>query len=223
MAQVLQSLDAQVLLDHGCLFGGGTAIALRCDEFRESADIDFMVSQLSGYRGLRQTLRGPQGLDFITRPGQRLSLSRELRADQYGLRTFVRVDDVQIKFEIVLEGRIELEPAGPDDRVCGVATLTPLDTLSSKLLAHADRWADDATASRDLIDLAMLAPAKTLLRQAMTKAGLAYGQSIAESLNKAIEALRVRPQRLAECMQSLGITAVPRALLWQRIKALGKA
>ena len=30
----------------------------------------------------------------------------------------------------------------------------PLDRVASKLLAHADRWRDDAALSRDLIDLA---------------------------------------------------------------------
>jgi len=41
---VLQALDADALASHACLFGGGTAMALRYGEYRESFDIDFLVS-----------------------------------------------------------------------------------------------------------------------------------------------------------------------------------
>ena len=46
IATVLEALDAQKLADCECLFGGGTAIALAYEEFRESVDIDFLVSSL---------------------------------------------------------------------------------------------------------------------------------------------------------------------------------
>ncbi len=49
IAQVLSSLDGSLLKKHGCLFGGGTVIALRFGEYRESVDIDFLVSDLNGY------------------------------------------------------------------------------------------------------------------------------------------------------------------------------
>jgi hypothetical protein len=39
-----------------CYFGGGTAMALRYGEYRESVDIDFLVSDLAGYREMRQLL-----------------------------------------------------------------------------------------------------------------------------------------------------------------------
>lgn len=79
----------------------------------------------------------------ITRTGHALNQTREVRADQCGIRTMLQVDDVGIKFEIVLEGRIELKPPGPDDRQCGVATLTPLDMVTSKLLAAGPVHAGD--------------------------------------------------------------------------------
>ena len=72
--------------------------------------------------------------------------------------------DTEIKFEIVLEARIELELPGPEDRIEDVATLTPLDMAASKLLANSDRWADDSVFSRDIIDLAMMKPGASLLR-----------------------------------------------------------
>ena len=74
--------------------------------------------------------------------------------------------------------------------------------------------------SRDLIDLAMMEPDKRLLGLAAAKAKKAYGKSIGDDLDKAIEALRARPHRLDRCMEALQITKVPKALLWKRIKAL---
>ena len=108
------------LARHGCLFGGGTAIALRHGEYRESVDMDFLVSYLPAYRALRQMLTGAPNLSPITRPGQPLELIRELRADQYGLRTLVLVGGVAIKFEIVHEARITLDAPGAADALCGV-------------------------------------------------------------------------------------------------------
>ena len=221
VASVLEALDADALLAQRCLFGGGTALALRHGEYRESVDIDFLVSYREGYGQLRQALTGAEGINALTRPDKRLAQTREMRADQYGIRTMLRVEGVEIKFEIVLEARITLDPPGADDRICGVAVLTPLDAAASKLLAHSDRWLDDATVCRDLIDLAMMAPPKKLLRQAIDKAALSYGASIEADLSKAIQHLREHPQRLDKCMQAMRLTAVPKAVLWQRIKALG--
>ena len=74
--------------------------------------------------------------------------------------------------------------------------------------------------SRELIDLAMMQPDAALLRAALAKAKAAYGKSVAADLDKAIEALRVRPHRLDRCREALQMTTVPKALLWKRIKAL---
>lgn len=220
IATVLEALDADCLLANACLFGGGTAMTLRHGEYRESVDIDFLVSSVDGYRQLRQRLTGTAGVQALARPGKTLGPVREPRADQYGVRTMLRVDGVDIKFEMVLEGRMVLDAPGIDDRVCGVATLTPLDMVASKLLANSDRWRDDAVHSRDLIDLAMMAPPRPLLRQAITKAAAAYGDSVQADLVKAIADLRARPHRLDGCMQALGMQAVSKAQLWARIRKL---
>ena len=219
IARVLEALDAPLLAGNGCLFAGGTAMALRFGEYRESVDIDFLVSDREGYRALRERLTGREGIAAITRPGAALTQARELRADQYGLRTLLAVDGADIKFEIVLEGRIELEQPNEADRLCGVCTLTPLDMAAAKLLANSDRWRDDSVFSRDLIDLAMMAPPKKLREQALAKAAQAYGASVEADLVSAIQTLRDRPQRLERCMRALQMT-LPAAQLWQRIRAL---
>lgn len=220
IALVLQALDPAVLAAHHCLFGGGTAIALRYGEFRESVDIDFLVADAEGYRALRQLLGGLAGLAPLARPGLSLELAREVRTDQYGIRTVVKTEGVGIKFEIVREARIALEAPGPQDLVCGVATLAPVDLVASKLLANADRWGDDSVFSRDLIDLAMMAPSPALLAQARDKAEQAYGTSVRESVHEAVEALRRRPQRLNECLQALRVQGVSSGAVLQRIRNL---
>ena len=222
VATVLESLDADALACNACLFGGGTATALRYGEYRESIDIDFLVSNRDGYRQLRQRLTGPQGMLAVVKPGHGLQQTREMRADQYGIRTLLRVEGVDIKFEIVLEGRIELEAPGAKDRICGVATLTPLDMATAKLLALCDRWRDDAVLSRDLIDLAMMTPPKKLLHKAIDKAKAAYGDSVEADLSKAIQDLSERPHRLDRCMVDMRMTTVSKAVLWARIRALAR-
>jgi len=223
VALVLQSLEPQALADRHCYFGGGTAMALLHGEFRESVDIDFMVSDVNGYRELRQMMGGAAGLGAIVRTGIRLELARDVRTDQYGIRTHVRAGGSTIKFEIVLEARIELATPAQADRICGVQALTALDLAAEKLLANADRWPDDAVHSRDLIDLAMQGAGKALLEKACAKAEAAYGTSVRRSLAQAVQALRNRPHRLETCMKALAMDSVTKAQLWQRIRRLERA
>ena len=220
IARVLSALDADLLREANCLFGGGTAMALRFGEYLDSVDMDFLVSDLGSYRRLRQLLTGEAGFAGLLRPaGEQFRPAREVRADQYGIRTTLLIDDLPIKFEIVLEGRIELEAASGKYLVCGVSTLTPLDMATSKLLANADRWRDDGVFSRDVIDLAMMSPSLPLLRKALLKAQGAYGEAIARDLERAIERLQNRPNWLERCMQVMAMN-LPKAVLWERIRAL---
>lgn len=220
IATILQVLDAEMLLKRSCYFGGGTAIVLSHDEYRESLDVDFMISDKEGYKDLRQSVTGGSGLSALVRPGARLNLARDVRADQYGLRTMIQAGSVNIKFEIVFENRIQFDRPGPSDRVCGVATLTKVDMAASKLLANSDRWSDDSVYSRDLIDLAMLNLNSEDFHQALEKASDAYGASIERDLKKAIKNLKSRKGRLSECLEALKMEQVPEALVWQRIRDL---
>jgi hypothetical protein len=202
------------------LFGGGTCIALLHGEYRESVDIDFLVSDTAGYRELRQLLTGPSGLAAITHPrAVPLVALREIRADQYGIRTQVQMDGLAIKFEIVREARIALEPPGAMDAICGVSTLTRLDLATSKLLANSDRQSDDGVFSRDVIDLAMMDLPLPALRAALAKAEQAYGPSVARDLGKAVDRLQTRTGWLERCMLVMAMQ-MPKAVLWQKVRAL---
>lgn len=220
IAQVLHALDGDVFRQHDCLFGGGTAIAMRYGEFRESVDIGFLVSSKTGYRDLRQLARNGLEALFKDKPPPFSSI-REVRSDQYGIRSMLEVVGKRIKFEIVQEGRIELEAPGPDDTVCGINTLSPLDMATSKLLANSDRWNDDGAFNRDLIDLAMIQPARKLLEEAVSKAQTAYGNAILDDLAKAIDRMENRRDWLERCMKTMAMD-MPKAVLWKHIRQLKK-
>ena len=216
MAEVLSILDAPLLAEHNCWFGGGTAIVLANGEFRESVDIDFLVSDAQSYRALRQIVRNG-GLDALAK--RELDLGRTPIVDGYGIRTSVLVAGVAFKFEIIHEGRIDLDTPYPDDEICGVRILTQTDQVASKLLANDDRWADTSTFSRDLIDLAMMKPTAPALKAGARKAVDAYGKTVGESLNNAVTYIRERPHRLDDCIRALKVDA-PRAVVWQSIRDL---
>lgn len=218
VAGVLHALDAELLAGSRCYFGGGTALALRYGEYRESVDIDFVVSDKAGYRDLRQKVRQSEGFNALTR--RPVTVLRPVVADQYGIRAVLDADGEPVKFEIILEGRIALETPGPDENICGVTTLTALDMAAGKLLVNSDRWADRAVFSRDVIDVAMMDPGPDLLRRAIAKAESAYGSTIVADLNGAIDYLRDNPHRLDDCMRELQMSATPKAVLWDRIKRL---
>lgn len=216
VAQVLSVLDAALLAEHGCWFGGGTAIVLTHGEYRESVDIDFLVSDQPSYRALRTIVKN-EGLASLA--GGELDLPRPAVVDNYGIRAVVRVAGVAIKFEIIHEGRIALDVPSPQDEICGVRTLTGTDQVASKLLANDDRWADASTFSRDLVDLAMMAPVPAVLAAGADKAVGAYGQTVGDSLRSAVEHLRQHPHRLDACIRALKMHAA-RAVVWQNIREL---
>tara|TARA_B110000008_G_scaffold161368_1_gene162008 strand:+ start:138 stop:851 length:714 start_codon:yes stop_codon:yes gene_type:complete len=219
IAKVLESLDADLLKRHNCLFAGGTAIALGYGEYRESVDIDFLVSDLASYRYLRNSVR-EQGLQVLMKSTDASQLqTSDIRSDQYGIRTKLFVEGKPIKFEIVLEGRISLAEPGQKDSVLGVATLMKIDMAVSKLLANSDRGLDVGMHCRDVIDLAMLSLNKSEFAEATTKGEAAYGEAILKDLAKVIGMLSEANGLLERCMKAMDVS-VPRALLWQNISKL---
>ena len=217
IATLLGQLKPELLRRHHCLFGGGTAIALRYGEFRQSVDVDLLVSDRQGYRELRQLIRRDNSLRALWKdPQHPLEENREPLTDQYGIRAGVIVTGVAIKLEIVLEGRISLERPSEEDAICGIASLTLNDLICSKLLANSDRWNDDGIFNRDLLDLAHLPLTPASWGRALAKAEEAYGDAVRTDLAKAVERLQQREGWLERCHQVLAIEA-PRAALWQRL------
>lgn len=103
--QVLVSLNGDLLARAGCWFGGGTRVAMELGEFRESVDVDFLCESREGYRLLRGTVTQSSLGGIFSRT---FDLMRDVRADVYGIRTFLCVDGQPVKFAVVFEGRIPL-------------------------------------------------------------------------------------------------------------------
>ncbi len=216
IGQVLECIDAGLMLKHRCLFGGGTAIALTHGEFRESADIGFICASIDGYRALRGLVHEGGVQALFTRP---VTALRGPKIDQYGVRCPLKVDGTPVKFEIVFEGRVALADPSPQDKICGIWALALEDKVATKLMANSDRWADDSVMCRDIIDLAMLAPTGLLDPIGIDKALRAYGPSVINDLDKSRTHLLEREGRLALCMRKMGMT-MPIDLLRDRIQAL---
>jgi hypothetical protein len=195
---LLAALNADFLSQNKCFFGGGTAIVLALNEYRESVDIDFLCASQEGYRELSNTIHDTSLGAIFSRPVQ---LAREVRADRYGIRTFLRIDDVPVKFEIVSEGRIQIE--GEMNTATGVPTLTRADMYAEKLLANTDRYRDKAVASRDIIDLAMMIGHWGAVPQtAWDKVRQAYGSSSDRAFQGAVEMVSDRAY-LAQCLAKM--------------------
>src|SRR5258706_10348842 len=100
VARLLTALDTEFIAARYCYFGGGTRIALELDEFRESQDIDFLCTEIAGYRALRAGI-GERSLGRIApKLPAGVSLLRDVRADQFGIRTMVAVEGEAVKLEI---------------------------------------------------------------------------------------------------------------------------
>jgi hypothetical protein len=202
IARVLKALDADLLLRAEAWFGGGTAIVLTLGEYRESVDIDFLCASQDGYRRLREATFGG-ALDKVMAPSSGVLQLREVRADQYGIRTQIEAEGTRIKFEILREGRIDL--SGAVDARLGVPLLSRNDMYCEKLLANADRYADTAVLSRDMIDLSMMISRwGPVPEAAWAKAEGAYGQSVRAAFDKAVTMIR-NPAWLRKCATGMAI------------------
>jgi hypothetical protein len=194
-------MDAEFLSSASCFFGGGTQLAMSLGEYRESRDIDFLCSSRAGFRRLRETVTN-RSLGAILRSD--LRLARDVRTDQYGIRTFFAIDDIRLKFEIVRESRIDL--AGDFDRRLGVSVLDPEHAVAEKLLANADRGLDESTLARDLIDLAFATAhfGRPVLEAGCAIADEAYGTAVRRYLGSSLKLFRNR-SRATAYIKSLGV------------------
>lgn len=210
--KVLEAMNPAFLEQTHCFFAGGTAIALLLGEYRESVDIDFLCACPEGYRELRNAISlNTLGALF----SQPLTLAREVRADRYGIRTFIEVDGAPIKFEVVREDRIDLEAA--PDTLFEVPVLSRRDLYAEKLLANTDRYLDKSQTSRDIIDLAvMIFHWGDIPESAWDKARAAYGASVHKAYEGAIALVRDRTH-LRSCLTRMHmsedewLTRIPQA------------
>lgn len=206
VARVLAALDADVLARSFCCFGGGTRITLELDEFRESEDIDFICSDLAGYRSLRATVENNSLGNLFPKFPTGVSLLGEVRTDQYGIRTVFGVDGEPVKFEIILEARIQVTAAKVKN--IPVPALDRISCFAEKWLANADRWNDTAVLSRDAFDLAFMVRAWDIdeARAGAEVAAGAYGNAVRRAALGASKKLLDNAKYRKICSDNLAIT-----------------
>jgi hypothetical protein len=148
----------------------------------------------------------------------KIALARDVRADQYGIRTFVETDHLKLKFEIIREARIDL--AAEEIRRLPVLCLTRRHCFAEKFLANADRGLDASTLSRDVVDLAFMIEgwSKADAEAGLTIAKGAYGKSVPRSLAAVVQAMGDKAYR-NRCIEGLAITT-PKVLT-AGLKSLG--
>jgi hypothetical protein len=200
IASILRGMDADLLMQAKCYFGGGTAITLKLGEYRESVDIDFLCSDKDGYRTLRNAIAPPTLGAVLRTP---LKHVRDVRTQRDKISTFLDIDGVPIRVEFVLEGRIEI--AGALDPALGVPVLDREDMYAEKLLANADRALDRSQMSRDLVDLGMMIEAwGPIPPAALAKAESAYGPAIHDYYERGLALLQEDTYRTG-CLQAMAM------------------
>jgi hypothetical protein len=212
---VLSALDRAFLAETKCYFAGGTRIVLELGEYRESKDMDFLCSSRDGYRQLREGV-SESSLGRILQAG--FSLAREVRADQYGIRTFIENSGISMKFEIVREARIDVE--AEDVAGIPVACLTRRHCFAEKFLANADRGLDASTLSRDIVDLAFMLDGwpQAAAQAGMAIAEAAYGDSVRRALAAVIRKMKEDRAYRHRCVE--GLAVADRKTFTAGIKAL---
>ena len=114
-----------------------------------------------------------------------IQYGREVRTERDKIFTRALVDEIQIKVEFVLEGRIKI--TGAVDSEVGVPVLDRTDMYAEKLLANEDRCLDRSVMNRDAIDLAMMIHYwGPIPAPAWDKTIAAYGPNVRSFLKKAL-------------------------------------
>jgi len=201
--RALKALDARFLERAHCYFGGGTRIVLALGEYRESADVDLLCASREGYRALRSAVSS-RSLGRVA--SSRIGLLREVLADRYGIRTILDIGGEPLKFEIILEGRIDLS-GGREDGL-PVPALDARSCFAEKFLANADRWNDESVLGRDVIDLSFMAVrwGREPLHEGFALASAAYGRTARAAARRAATKLLERAAWRRRCVAALNVS-----------------
>jgi len=198
--KALLQFDKAFLLDNKVLFGGGTRIAMELDEFRESVDIDFVCPSVESYRAVRSAVSSSSFGNLVN--GE-LELIREIRADRYGVRTAIKVDDTPIKLEFISFSDYRLSMA--ETTSLPVPALDQNSCYITKLLALADRYAFPD--KKDFIDLLTMqrkwgAPSQ----KAWAEVKRHYGEAPFKTLHKQLDTFLANPGPILSAAAKLDMT-----------------
>lgn len=207
--RILNELNGDLLRDHQCYFGGGTALALRYGEYRESSDIDLLVSDRVRFLELRSMVKR----DGLLALGLREACSRVTTINSGAVRGFVAVDGIDIKFEIVHEDSVAFAEPSFDDRISGITHLIRTDALACKLNANSTRGVDTRLNLRDVLDITMMQPTATEFLTAEKSLPRFCHDSVRKAFDSRTEELIADTRLLRECMRALSMDSSTAAAL----------
>lgn len=194
IATALKQFNADFLAKHTICFGGGTRIALELDEYRESVDIDFLCPNVAAYRVVREQITTASLGSLVQ---QEFEYLREIRADRYAVRTFLKLEEAVVKLEIVSCDEYRLT-AGLDKTLFSVPYLSHESCWITKLLANADRAL--TAPFKDVFDLvAMHLTWGAIPQTAWSEAERHYGNVPQRELLKALDAMLSKPDFYLTC------------------------
>jgi len=195
--KVISSLNINLLTKTNTFFGGGTAIALLLDEYRESIDIDFLCSSSEGFSTLRNSVTNNLG-DILTNPIEHI---RDINVSRDAIRAILRIDGKPIKIEFIKEGNSTV--SGEFNTLLKVPTLSKIDMFTQKILANADRGMDKSINSRDIIDLAMMIHYwGGIPKEALDKSYKAYSDYAKRGLKNSVNLIQ-DSSYLQKCIENL--------------------
>jgi Nucleotidyl transferase AbiEii toxin, Type IV TA system len=205
VGEVLALFDAEVLERCCCYFAGGCRLAFDLGAHRVSRVLDFLCSDAAGYRELRTTVHDHGYAGLFGQQAASMDLPREIRADAYGIRFPVVLDQATVRVELAREARVALHD--PARVAWSVAPcLSILDCYTEKLLANSDRGADLDELSRDLIDLAALRLAHGPVPDDAWAAAIdAYGPSVRIDVARGADRFLSDRAYRARCEQGLQV------------------
>ena len=194
---VIDSLNTEVFDRFNLLWCGGSMLAAQSNNYRLSLDIDFIANK-ADYNLFYEWMLDNQPSNLLNNTSL---TTGEVRRDRFGVKFPVVCNNTAIKLEIIAEERFILDtpPSVPSQ----ISKLVFEDRIVSKLFANRDRWIDDSSYCRDLIDLAVLRTQKTFPNSVFTKGKRNY--KIKESLIEAIKRFQSQPKLRKECYEVLQI------------------
>lgn len=209
IATVLDALNHEYFRARQCYFGGGTLLTLDFHEFRESVDVDLLISDPVQIGALRRDLHGggysvlfsevEPGFEF--NPDQPRT-TRDKVIFAVLLPTYAR----PIKVEIIFEERIALD-AARDVMFTAMPCLSIRDSIAGKLLANADRGRDTAYFAKDLVDLAIVVTDPRQLEDAIEKVHTSpRGYDVDAPLRATVRHFRDNPFFRRQCYKQLQIS-----------------
>ncbi|WP_425106050.1 hypothetical protein [Ancylobacter sp.] len=119
IAELLGAFDGTLLEKAGCYLGGGAALVLALDEYRQLNNVNFMCASAEGYRLLRNTVQATHLSALLTRS---LPIVREVRTSANVVSTFLELQGAPIKVDFAWEIRVAI--SGTFDVALGVPVLS---------------------------------------------------------------------------------------------------